>query len=172
MDGSFNKLISYEGGFTVLCSWGMRPFKHKDEAARAIIAALNIQKKIYHFAKVVAGLDFNPPVHIGICTGQVYMGIVGNERREIIILGETVERAFLFMQTATKLYGKVYVDYETKTDASIYMDFMHIENIEFAHKLTNHPTFEPIDPSMNDWYDHELSTQRIYHLFNSLQLSN
>ena len=37
------------------------------------------------------------PVHIGISTGNVFMGIIGNEggRKEIVILGDTVERAFL-----------------------------------------------------------------------------
>lgn len=65
--------------------------------------------------------DFQPPVHIGLSTGHVYMGIVGGistsselNRKEIVMLGETVERAFLMMQTATKVYGQIFMDYETK----------------------------------------------------------
>lgn len=48
------------------------------------------------------------------------MGILGNEgaRKEIVILGDTVERAFLYMQTAMKVYGKIFVDYNTKMEAS------------------------------------------------------
>lgn len=47
MKGSFHKVISYEGGFTVVCSWGMPPYTHVDQAARACIAANNIQKKVH-----------------------------------------------------------------------------------------------------------------------------
>ena len=73
----------------------------------------------------------------------MFIGIVGNEgsRKEIVMLGETIEKGFLYMQTATKVYGKIFVDYETKTDASLFMDFNYIEHIEFAHKLTNQPIF-------------------------------
>ena len=72
--------------------------------------------------------DFNPPVHFGVCTGNIFMGIVGSgtpdhNRKEIVMLGETVERAFLFMQTATKVYGRIFADYETKAEASHHIDF-------------------------------------------------
>lgn len=67
------------------------------------------------------------------------MGIIGNEgsRKEIVTLGETIERAFLFMQAASKHYGRIYVDYDTKMEASLFVDFKYIEHVEFAHKLTN-----------------------------------
>ena len=56
MEGSFNKIISYEGGFTVICTWGISPLSHEDDATRAVLAAMNIQKHINYFTKVVAGL--------------------------------------------------------------------------------------------------------------------
>ena len=73
--------------------------------------------------------EFNPPVHFGVCTGNVFVGIVGcsapseHNRKEIVMLGETVERTFMFMQTATKVYGRIFVDYDTKADASHHIDF-------------------------------------------------
>ena len=70
--------------------------------------------------------NFDPPIHIGICTGNVFVGIVGNDggsSKEVVILGETVEKTYLMMQTANKHYGKIYVDYETKMDASLFIDF-------------------------------------------------
>jgi hypothetical protein len=75
------------------------------------------------------------------------MGIIGNDgsRKEIVILGEVMERSFLFMQTASKVYGKIYVDYETKVEASLYIDFRYQEHVEFANKFTNQPIFEPLD---------------------------
>jgi len=78
--------------------------------------------------------DFSPPVHFGICTGNIFMGIVGSDdmqhsRKEIVMLGETMEKAFLLMQTATKVYGRIYVDYETKAEASHHIEFKYIEHI-------------------------------------------
>lgn len=74
------------------------------------------------------------------------MGIIGNEggRKEVVILGETVERAFLFMQAAMKIYGKIYVDYETKAEAAQFIDFHFIEHVEFPNKFANQPLFEPL----------------------------
>jgi hypothetical protein len=101
--------------------------------------------------------DFNPPVHFGVCTGNIYMGIAGSvgSKKEIVILGETVERTFLFMQTATKVFGRIFVDYATKVEASHHMDFQYLEHIQFADKFINYPIFSPIDPIMD--YESPLS---------------
>ncbi|CDW76061.1 ph domain containing protein [Stylonychia lemnae] len=151
LEGSFNKIISYDGGFTMLCTWGISPISHEDDATRAVYTAQNVQREIKEFASKAGLVDFSPPIHIGICTGNVFMGIVGNEgsRKEIVILGEPIERAFLYMQTASKHYGKIYVDYDTKLEASLFVDFRYVEHIEFAHKLTNCSIFEPQDALQN-----------------------
>lgn len=75
------------------------------------------------------------------------MGIAGSgTRKEIVMLGETVERAFLFMQTATKVYGRIFVDLDTKSEATHMIDFEYLEHIQFADKLLNYPVFAPVDP--------------------------
>jgi|LauGreDrversion4_2_1035121.scaffolds.fasta_scaffold370856_2 hypothetical protein len=61
--------------------------------------------------------NFTIPVHVGISTGSVFMGIIGNEggaRKEVIIIGQAIERAFLFMQASSKVFGKIFVDYDTR----------------------------------------------------------
>lgn len=95
------------------------------------------------------------------------MGIVGNEgsRKEVVIVGETVERAFLYMQTASKHYGKIYVDHETRMEASLFLDFKYLEHVEFAHKLTNYPVFEPID-FYHEWFDTKYSGKGKYFKIN------
>ena len=150
MEGTFNKIVAYEGGFTVTCAWGISPMSHADDSARAVLTALNIQKKLDYFFKVLGGIDRKAPLHIGICTGNILMSIIGNEcrRKEIAIIGDTIERAFLFMQTATKMSGKIIADYDTKMEASQYMDFTYIQHIEFARKMTNAAIFEPNDVSV------------------------
>ena len=44
------------------------------------------------------------------------------------------------------------MDYDTKMEASLFVDFKYIEHVEFAHKLTNQAIFEPVDPH-NVWFD-------------------
>ena len=149
MEGSLNKIIAYESGITVVAVWGTSPYSHEDDSARAVLAAININKKLVRFIKLAMGGDeYKLPVHIGISTGNAFMGIIGNEggRKEIVILGDTVERAFLYMQAAMKVFGKIYVDYQTKMEASLTMDFQYIEHVEFANKYMNQPLFEPIEP--------------------------
>jgi hypothetical protein len=62
------------------------------------------------------------------------------------MIGETIERAFLFMQTATKVYGRIFCDQNTRTEANHMIDFEYLEHIQFADKLLNFPVFSPIDP--------------------------
>jgi hypothetical protein len=71
------------------------------------------------------------------------MGIIGNDggRKEVIIIGEAVERAFLLMQASTKVYGKIFVDYNTKLESSQFIEFQYLEHIEFANKYINLPIF-------------------------------
>lgn len=42
----------------------------------------------------------------------------------MISVGEVIERAILFMQAAIKYYGKICVDFDTKMEASQYIDFI------------------------------------------------
>lgn len=68
---------------------------------------------------MIAGLSHDPPIHIGIATGNAFNGILGKDvgKREIVIIGECVERALLNMERAREVYGKIYVDYNTKIEA-------------------------------------------------------
>ena len=148
MEGAFNKIISYEEGLIIFSSWGASPMSHENDAARSVLAALNIKSAIYKFTSREYGdSGYEYPVHIGIATGNTFIGIVGNEgsRREAVILGEPVEKALLMMQTATKHFGRIYVDVETRNEAAIYIEFEFKEHIEFTHKLVNDPIFEPIE---------------------------
>ena len=148
MEGSLQKIISYDGGISVAACWGVSPYSHEDDAARAVYASFNIKRKIQLMASSISDVEFELPIHIGITTGNVLMGIIGNDggRKEIVILGESVERAFLFMQAAMKQYGKIYVDYNTKSDAGAFLDFKYFEHAEFANKYVNLPIFEPVNP--------------------------
>jgi len=91
---------------------------------------------------------------VGICTGNLFTGIVGHEggRKEVAILGEAIEKAFLFTYVATKHRGKIYVDFETKKEASSFLDFEYKEHIEFSNKYLSSPIFEAVD-FFQEWYE-------------------
>jgi len=59
---------------------------------------------------------------------------VGNNvRREIVLIGEVMDRALRILQVAMNKYGKVYCDFETKMKASHYIDFTYIEHKELSY---------------------------------------
>jgi adenylate cyclase 10 len=105
MEGSLNKVVAYDRGLTIIACWGLSPYSHDDDAARAVYAAQNIQKKINRLGKISTEYKVDLPLNVGISTGSVFMGIIGNDggRKEIVILSEVMERAFLFMQTSMKV---------------------------------------------------------------------
>jgi class 3 adenylate cyclase len=96
----------------------MQFMTHQDDCARAVFAAINIKKQL---TKLQLDMELEddslvePPVHIGIASGDVYQGVVGNfARREIVGIGETCERAIHLLQSAYHHYSKIYVDVTTK----------------------------------------------------------
>jgi len=42
LQGSLNKLVMDDKGSTLICLWGLNPFSHEDDAARAILTGFNI----------------------------------------------------------------------------------------------------------------------------------
>ena len=75
MEGSFSKVFSYESGLIILATWGMHLLSHYDDCSRAVLAAINIKK---HLAQLQLDMELEedsfvePPVHIGIATGDVF----------------------------------------------------------------------------------------------------
>ena len=101
MEGSINRILTYEGGLIVTASWGFQFLNHDDDAPRAIYAALNIKKELIKFQQDFMVEDdtfVEPPIHIGIATGDIFQGIIGRmERKEVISIGSALERSFLLM---------------------------------------------------------------------------
>jgi len=91
-EGSVNKLSIDEKGATLVAAFGLPPLAHEDDARRAIQAAQAIRESLNGLGLRCA---------IGIATGRVYCGEVGNERRrEYTIIGRVVNLAARLMQAA------------------------------------------------------------------------
>ena len=108
-------------GSTLICIWGLSPFAHEDDAARAILTAMNIRREL-------AKID-NTWCNVGISTGEVFSGVVGTSgsRKEFSVLGDYVNLAarIMYHPKKYKLTGKIYVDLQTKKEADNYLRFIY-----------------------------------------------
>ncbi len=91
-EGSISKLGVDEKGVMLLAAMGLPPLAHEDDPTRGVQAALAMQAEMQNL-----GLHCS----IGVTTGQVFCGSVGNEtRREYTIHGASVNLAARLMQAA------------------------------------------------------------------------
>jgi class 3 adenylate cyclase/tetratricopeptide (TPR) repeat protein len=90
--GTINKLLVDDKGTVVVVAFGLPPRVHEDDAGRAVRAGLALRAEL-------GGLGLSSG--IGVATGQVFCGLVGDERRrEYTILGDVVNLAARLMQAA------------------------------------------------------------------------
>lgn len=129
-------------GSTLICIWGLCPFAHEDDAARAILTAFNIRRELLK----IDGTYCN----VGISTGEVFSGVVGTSgsRKEFSVLGDYVNLAarIMYQPKKYKQTGKVFVDLQTKKEADSYIKFHYHAHCEFKGKSISLPIYEPIDP--------------------------
>jgi tetratricopeptide (TPR) repeat protein len=91
-EGSINKLSVDDKGTMLVAILGLPPLAHEDDPARAVQAALAMRA-------VLTGLGERAA--IGVTTGRVFCGVVGDERRrEYTVLGAVVNLAARLMQAA------------------------------------------------------------------------
>ncbi len=91
-EGSINRLGADDKGPTLLAALGLPPLAHEDDALRGVEAARGIQSALR---------DLGLRSAIGIATGAVFCGSVGNDtRREYTMMGVTVNLAARLMQAA------------------------------------------------------------------------
>ena len=95
LEGSINKFNVDDKGITLVAAMGIPPLSHRDDAKRAVQAALDMQR-------VLEALD--RPCAIGVASGWVFCGPVGSDiRREYTVVGNSVNRAASLMQVAEEL---------------------------------------------------------------------
>jgi class 3 adenylate cyclase len=91
-EGSINKLSLDDKGVTLVAVLGLPPLGHEDDPYRAVRCAQLIQAKLRELSARSA---------IGIATGRVLCGLLGNDRRhEYTVIGTVVNLAARLMQLA------------------------------------------------------------------------
>ncbi|HSL42495.1 MAG TPA: adenylate/guanylate cyclase domain-containing protein [Anaerolineales bacterium] len=93
-EGSINKINVDDKGITIVAALGLPPFAHEDDPARGVQAALMIRKEL---------TKLNIRSYIGITTGRIFCGSIGNEsRREYTIIGNAVNLSARLMGAASR----------------------------------------------------------------------
>ena len=96
MEGSFDKILAHDGGLVMVSMWGLGGIAHEDDAARACLTSFNFSEA---FEKMKEKLILKLNLYMAITTGFVTIGLAGNDasRKEIIALGEPIERSYLIL---------------------------------------------------------------------------
>lgn len=94
-EGSINKINVDDKGITLVAALGLPPFSHEDDPARGVLAALTIRRELK---------ALNVRSFIGVATGRIFCGSVGNEtRREYTTIGNAVNLSARLMAAAGML---------------------------------------------------------------------
>ena len=149
LQGSVNKLLMDDKGSTLICLWGLLPFAHDDDAARAMLAGFNM-------VKALNKID-NTYCNIGISSGECFSGVVGTSgsRKEFSVLGDIVNLAARIMGTVknspgtvkgTKAKNEIRCDINTRLLAGNYFDFTYVQHYELKGKSISMPFYKPSNP--------------------------
>lgn len=141
-EGSMNKIAVDEKGVSLLAAFGLPPFSHEDDPLRGVLAAQDIYTTI---------ADLGLHCYIGIATGRVFCGVIGNEtRREYTINGDAVNLAARLMHALSAGLtspdeGEVHIACDTNTyeSAKLRVDFTPLPPIGIRGKAQPVPIFIP-----------------------------
>ncbi len=91
-EGSLNKISIDHKGLALVVAFGLPPHAHEDDAARGVLAALEMRQQLIEHAF---------PCSIGITSGRAFCGTVGGAtRREYTLIGASVNLAARLMQAS------------------------------------------------------------------------
>ena len=143
-EGSINKINVDDKGITIVAALGLPPFSHEDDPARSAQAALTIRRELN---------NLNVRSFIGVTTGRIFCGSVGNEsRREYTIIGNAVNLSARLMTAAGGMFDiiskhgvSILCDRATFESAKDIIEFEmqppqfvkgRVESVEVFHPLT------------------------------------
>eukprot|EP01083_Nonionella_stella_P074296 201477_1 len=149
-EGSLNKFLMDDKGFTLIAVFGLRPLSHNDDSIRGVLAALLLCSRVHE-------LGF--PASVGVSTGIAFCGIIGNNlRREYTILGDMVNLAARLMSDRSKHKGGVCCDQETYERCKNHLAFDEVEYISLKGKSKPVEVYSPsprpgiLRPEVRNWY--------------------
>jgi class 3 adenylate cyclase/tetratricopeptide (TPR) repeat protein len=131
-EGTIQKLIFDDKGGVLVAAFGLPPFAHEDDAVRGVQAARDLHAALHQVGERSA---------IGITTGRVYCGVVGNETRcEYALIGDVVNLAARLMQRAE---DEVLCDESTYQATQQRLTFDRLPDVQVKGKTELVPLYRP-----------------------------
>lgn len=135
LEGVVNKLSLDDKGVCLVAGFGLPPLAHEDDPVRAMRCALELKEALQQLSLFTS---------IGLTTGRVYCGAVGNEqRREYTLMGDVVNIAARFMMKAEH---DVYCDETTVQAARHRVEFALVGELSLRGKHHSLPAWRPLRP--------------------------
>eukprot|EP00750_Incisomonas_marina_P033014 INCI9521.2.p1 GENE.INCI9521.2~~INCI9521.2.p1 ORF type:complete len:1299 (-),score=212.67 INCI9521.2:1295-5191(-) len=136
-EGSINKLLIDDKGLLVVIGFGLPPLAHEDDPLRAVAAACELRHRL-SFAVDSPGLI----THVGITTGEIFCGVVGNHvRREYTVMGDLVNLSARLMGTAGP--NSILVDETTAMRCVRHVQFHTVPPLQVKGKVRPVQPFTP-----------------------------
>lgn len=131
-EGTIRQFIVDDKGSVLIAAFGLPPFAHEDDAVRGVQAALAIRDNLSQLKLTCA---------IGMTTGSVYCGSVGNNRRcEYAMVGDIVNLAARLMIVANE---DILCDEATYQAAQGYLKFESCPPIRVKGKMEPIAIYRP-----------------------------
>ncbi|MFY0572135.1 AAA family ATPase [Archangium lansingense] len=131
-EGSIYQYGVDEKGVTVIAAFGLPPLSHEDDAQRGALAGLSVRDAVKQ-----QGLRCS----IGITTGRVFSGTVGNdERRVYALIGDVMNLAARIMAEAT---DDILCDEATQAGAKARLEFETLPPRKVRGRTEPVPMFQP-----------------------------
>ena len=140
-EGSLNKISEDDKGIIIDAAFGLPPLAHQDDPFRGLQAAMRLRAELQE-----RGLHGS----IGITTGRVFCGLVGNKvRREYTFFGNSVNLAARFVGLAAERAGGhgglgVVCDQPTYEGARERVEFQALGPRQIKGRRDLLETFEPL----------------------------
>lgn len=132
-EGSVNKISVDDKGLTLVAAFGLPPLAHEDDELRGVLAAIDIQTGLKGLGQKSS---------IGITSGRVFCGIIGNKSRcEYTMIGDVVNLSARLMQ---KAQGGVLCDQATSLGANRRMAFEPLPAVSLKGKAEPVPIYRPL----------------------------
>ncbi|ANQ05867.1 Uncharacterized protein PCOAH_00002000 [Plasmodium coatneyi] len=134
MEGTINKFIYDDKGILILIMFGLPPLYHCDDSVRALLTC-------FRLIDALKSLKLNGS--IGISTGRIWCGIIGNKiRKEYTALGDSVNvAARLCCKAGNK---EIYVDENTFNGCKHFISFQKLISIKVKGKNKLIRIYSPI----------------------------
>lgn len=137
LEGVFCQFLQDDKGTILFAAFGLPPYAHADDANRGVLAALAIHRSLAE-----TGVEAS----IGVGTGPVFTGVVGNSARcEYTVLGDSVNMTARIMGVALKKDVPILCDQATFERCQHSVTFKELEPVKVKGKDELVAIFAPIE---------------------------